>query len=173
MVTQPVSRSNETIFYGARIGPTFISPIVDRGSPNGKNENIAFSNNTASFDFRHSGKDPITFQPVTPELDVHAGLSFSEDMKNGILSITGSFTGDVFPSTEAFISDQSGTNLFLGAQKERGGILSLFGDNKKPLFNVNMNVQFDSNGNFMEVKQGKTTYSVEDWNKKVQEGFDR
>ncbi len=174
VVTQPVSRSNETIFYGAMVGATYISPIVHRGSPKGKNENIAFSNNTASFDFSHSGKDPITFQPLTPALDVHAGLSFNVDMKKGTLNITGSFTGDQFPSTEAFITDQSGKGkLFLGAQMEQGGLKDLVGDNKQPLFNVNMQVNFDSKGNFTGVRQGDINYSVSDWNKKVQEGFNK
>lgn len=148
--------------------------MVDRGNPEGSNDNISFAGNTASFDFCHSGKDPITPQWATPALDVHAGLSFSEDLENGVLSISGSFTGDLFPSSEAFITDQSGnTKLFLGAQKESGGLHSLVGDNKKPLFNVNMQVQFDKDGNFTGVKQGKTTYSVEDWNKKVQTDFDK
>ena len=83
-------------------------------------------------------------------------------------------TGDVFPRTEAFITDQSGkTKLFLGAKRESGGLHSLVGDNKESLFKVNMQVQFDNDGNFTGVKQGKTTYSVDDWNKKVQTEFDR
>jgi hypothetical protein len=54
-----------------------------------------------------------------------------------------------------------------------GGLLSLFGDNKNPLFNVNMQVHFDNNGYFTGVKQGKKTYSVDEWNKKVQKEFDQ
>jgi len=113
-------------------------------------------------------------QGATPALDVHAGLSFTEDMENGILNVTGSFTGDKFPSTEAFITDQSGkTKLFLGAKMEKGGVADLYGDNKKPLFNVNMQIKFDSKGNFTGVQQGDKTYSVDDWNKKVQEDFNK
>lgn len=44
---------------------------------------------------------------------------------------------------------------------------------KKPLFNVNMQVQVDKNGNFTGVKKAKKTYSVNDWNKKVQTEFAR
>ncbi len=122
--------------------------------------------------FSHSGKDPITPQFATPALDVHAGLSFNEDLKKGTLSVSGSFSGDQFPSTEAFITDQSGKNkVFLGAQMEQGGVGDLFGDNNKPLFNVNMQVSFDKKGNFTGVTQGGTNYSVSDWNKKVQEDF--
>ena len=90
-----------------------------------------------------------------------------------MLTITGAFKGDKFPSTEAFITDQSGTNLFLGAKKERGGLLNLFGNNKKSLFNVNMQVMFDNDGNFTGVKHDGNNYSVESWNKKVQEDFNK
>lgn len=142
------------------------------GKPTGSNENINVSSNSASFTFSHSGKDPITPQWATPALDVHASLTFNEDLDNGILNITGSFTGDEFPSTEAFISDQSGNNLFIGARKETGGLRSLVGDNKEFLFNVSMQVQFDDKGNFMGVKQGDKTYTVKQWNEKVQNNFE-
>jgi len=170
-VTQPITKSDPTIFFGI---PGRLPPMADVGTPKGSNDNISFSGSTASFDFSHSGKDPITPQWATPALDVHAGLSFSEDLDKGILTVTGSFTGDGFPSTESFITDQSGkTKLFLGAQKEKGGVHSLVGDNKKPLFNVNMQIMFNDKGNFTGVKQGETTYSVKDWNKKVQTDFDK
>ncbi len=169
VVTQPVTKSDPTIFYGV---PGQLPPTADVGRPTGSNDNISFGSNSASFDFSHSGKDPITPQFLTPSLDVHANLSLTEDTKNGVLTISGAFTGDQFPSTEAFILDQSGkTKLFLGAEKEQGGITDLFGDNKKTLFNVNMQVQFNEKGNFTGVKQGDKSYSVNDWNKHVQESF--
>lgn len=174
-VSQPFTQSVPTIFYSIPSGGPGISGLpmtAKRGDPSGLNENISFSDNTASFDFSHSGKDPITPAFATPELDVHAGLSFNEDLKKCFLTINGSFIGDSFPSTEAFITDQSGKGkLFLGAQKEKGGLLDLFFDNKKSLFEVNMKVNFDKDGNFTGVTQGKANYSVDEWNKSVQEGF--
>lgn len=174
-VSQPITRSDPTVFYGLRNptpGGVSLPPAVKTGSPEGTNDNISFSGDKASFDFSHSGKDPLTPGFATPALDVHASLSFNEDMKNGVLTITGSFTGDKFPSTEAFVTDQSGkTKLFLGAQMENGGIGDLYGDNKKPLFNVNMQVKFDGKGNFTGVQVGKASYTVAEWNKKVQEDF--
>ena len=170
-VSQPVTKSDPTIFFGI---PGKLPPVIKIGSPQGSNDKISFSGNTASFDFSHSGKDPITPQFATPALDVHAGLSFTEDLKNGTLNITGSFTGDKFPSTEAFITDQSGkTKLFIGAKMENGGVGDLYGDNKTKLFNVNMQIIFDKKGNFIGVKQGDKTYSVKDWNTKVQEDFNK
>ena len=78
-------------------------------------------------------------------------------------------SGDVFPSTEAFISDQSGAKLFLGARKETGGVGDLFGDNKKPLFTVDMQIKFDGKGNFTGVQQGDKLINVADWNKHIKQ----
>ena len=54
---------------------------------------------------------------------------------------------------------------------EQGGVGDLYGDNNKPLFDVNMQVNFDKKGNFIGVTQGDKIYSVSEWNKRVQEGF--
>lgn len=103
---------------------------------------------------------------------MHASLTIKEDLKNGIINLSGSFTGDKFPSTEAFITDQSGkTKLFLGAKKENGGVMDLYSDNKLPLFNVDMEIQIDKKGNFLGVKNKDKLYSVEAWNKKIEEEF--
>jgi|GEM_PF-3375561 len=84
----------------------------------------------------------------------------------------GEVKGDIFPSTEAFITDQSGnTNLFLGASLEKGGLLNLCGDNKNSLFKINMTVNIDDNGNFTGVTQGNITYTVKEWNSMVQKQF--
>lgn len=97
-----------------------------------------------------------------------------EDLEKGTLDIFGYVTGDGFPSTEAFVTDQSGTGkVFLGAIKETGGLLSLYGNENKPLFMVNMTINFDKDGNFTSVTQGDKTYGVEDWNKRVSDGFEK
>ena len=91
-------------------------PQVAVGKPTAFVTDRKRSDGSVSFDFRHSGKDPITSEPLIPSLNLHSSLSFAENLKNGTLTITGSFTGDKFPSTEAFITDQSGqTQLFLGS----------------------------------------------------------
>jgi hypothetical protein len=124
--------------------------------------------------FHYSGKDPITPAAVTPELDVHANIIFAENKEKGTLQITGNVFGDKFPSTEGFILDQSGKGkLFLGAIKEEGGLINLFGDNKEDLFKINMTITFDKNGNFTGVKQGDKTYTVEEWNKIVSSNWDK
>jgi hypothetical protein len=173
MISKADAKSDPSVFFGGYI-PTvgYIPPKVETGNPTASITNKNFAEGSASFDFSHSGKDPITTpQWATPALDVHASLNISEDLDNGTLSISGTFTGDEFPSTEAFIIDQSGNNkVFLGAKMEQGGIGSLYGDNKEKLFNVNMQIQIDKDGNFTGVKEGNKNYSVDDWNKKVSEG---
>ncbi len=173
IISKPNSESNKTIFNGGIIfapSPIWLPPIEKRGTPN-SSIFAAFAEGFSAFIFSHSGKDPITPSLFTPSLDVHAKLTFSEDISNGTLKICGSFNGDVFPSTEAFIKDQSGKGLFLGAKRENGDLPDLGGDNREKLFEVNMEVQFDKKGNFTGVRQGKNKYTVDQWNQKVKEDF--
>lgn len=126
-----------------------------------------------TYGFHYWAKDPITPQSLTPALDVHGSLILSEDLDKGILSINGDFSGDTFPSTEAFVVDQSGNKLFLGAHKEQGSVFTLVGDSQTPIFSVDMQVKFDNKGNFTGVIQGDKTISVDSWNSQVQESFNR
>jgi len=88
-----------------------------------------------------------------------------------MLSITGQFTGDAFPSTEVFIEDQGGNRLLIGAHKERGGLLNFFGENKRPTFNVNMMIEYGDNGVFTRIHEGGETYTPQQWEKEVQSRF--
>ncbi|UGU14785.1 hypothetical protein LS482_13900 [Sinomicrobium kalidii] len=166
--------SDPTIFYGIP-GTTpgyHIPPDIDVGRPTASISNRSFGEGIALFDFHHYGKDPLTPGFVTPSLDVHSTLSVTEDIENGVLTVKGSFTGDSFPSAEAFVVDQSGmTKVFLGTYQETGGVHSLFGDNKNPLFNVDMQIMFDDAGNFTGVREGTQTYTVDEWNKHIQDEF--
>lgn len=54
---------------------------------------------------------------------------------------------------------------------ETGGVHSLFGENNNSKFNVNMQVLFNSDGNFTGVRQGNNTYSIKEWNQRVQDSF--
>ncbi len=164
-ISKPIPDSDLTDFYGFFIPLVGgIPPRSEKGTSTATITNKSFGDGSASFDFHHFGKNPITPQWATPRLDVHSSLSITEDLKNGVLSITGSFTGDKFPSTEAFIVDQSGnTRVFLGAKMEEGGILNMVGDNKEFLFHVNMRIMFDGNGNFTGVQQGDQLYNIDEW----------
>jgi len=56
---------------------------------------------------------------------------------------------------------------------QEGGVLDLFYDNNLPLFNVNMEIKIDKKGNFTGVKEGDKTYSVEAWNAKIENDFNK
>lgn len=164
--------SDATIFYG--LGS--IPPAVGKSDSKMSVENAYITESSliseATVEFSHTGKDPLTPEFATPALDVQASLTLTEDLEAGTLTVSGSITGDVFPSTEAFITDQSGEqNLLLGAFAEQGGLPNLVGDNKKPLFNVNMQVNIDSNGNFTGVTAGDKNYTVTEWNDYVKSQF--
>lgn len=49
--------------------------------------------------------------------------------------------------------------------------MSLVGDNKKPLFDVDIQISLDECGNFLNVVNGDKTYSINEWNKIIQDGF--
>lgn len=170
-VTSYSVESDPTKFYGvAGYGET-----TRRGQPGVQFGNMDVNGRSQSFSLHYWGKDPVTPGLVTPNLDVHANIGISETITrhgNGSLYISGTFTGDKFPSTEAFIVDQSGkTKLFLGAKLENGGVNDLYGDNKEDLFKVDIQVKFDRKGNFTSVIQDGKTYTVDQWNRRVQDQF--
>lgn len=170
-ISRPQSVSDPTVFFGGNGVP----PIIKQGNPKSSIEPGMVASNFISFDFSHTGKDPITPKLVTPALDVHAHISVGEDAAEGSLGITGQFKGDKFPSTEAFVVDPSGQKLFLGAKMEDGGVTDLFGDNKQPLFNVDMTVQIDKDGNFKAVydKNARKYIDIQNWNKQIEKDFSK
>jgi RHS repeat-associated protein len=170
-VTSYSVESDPTKFYGV----AGIGERTERGQPGVTFGSVETYNRSQSVSFHYWGKDPITPGFATPALDVHANIAITESITkhgNGSLFINGTFTGDKFPSTEAFIVDQSGkTKLFLGVKHEQGGVGDLYGDNKQDLFKVDMQVKFDKKGNFTGVIQNGKTYTVNEWNKRVKASF--
>lgn len=124
-LTNKTLGADYTIFYGAGapgVGP-YIPPKSKRPEPHVgyspvETQKNSLGNDIGSFSFHYWAKDPVTPDIVTPNLDVHSNFSITENLKTGTLYVNATFTRDVFPSTEAFITDQSGAKLFLGARKE-------------------------------------------------------
>jgi RHS repeat-associated protein len=173
-LTNRSTNSDPTVFYGTlSMSIPYIPGSTKTPKPEMSADITGRGESTLSMSFSHEAKDPITPGFATPDLDLNATLYFREDLENGILNVIGSFTGDNFPSAEAFITDQLGTNLFLGASMETGGVHSLFGENNNLKFNILIQIMFDSNGNFTGVKQGDNIISVQDWNKQVQDSFNK
>ena len=117
--------------------------------------------------------NPLTPKALTPNIDVFSDFSITEDKKTQTLTVNGKLTGDNFPSTEAFISDPSGQNVFLGVGqiaagvgKNTGPFTELPGENKdRPITSFSLTITTDKQGNFTGVKSGDKTYTIADWNK--------
>lgn len=119
---------------------------------------------TFMFGTHSKGANPMV--PGSPNIDVFSDFSITENKKAGTLDISGTLTGDNFPSTEAFISDPSGQNVFLGIGYYEGSpFSSMDGENKRDISSFNFSISTDKKGNFTGVKMGDKSYSVSDWNK--------
>ncbi|MDI9312802.1 MAG: hypothetical protein QM535_21510, partial [Limnohabitans sp.] len=130
-------------------------------------------NKTFSFGTHVAAGNPLTPKAITPNIDIFSNFSITENKKAGTLNISGTITGDNFPSTEAFISDPSGQNVIIGVGqigsgvgKNTGPFTELPGENsKRPITKFNFSITTDKKGNFTGVKKGDETYSIDDWNK--------
>lgn len=124
-----------------------------------------------SFDTHYSGANPLT--PGAPSIDVFSNFHILENKKAGTLSISGSLSGDNFPSTEAFITDPSGQSAFISVGLYEGSpFSSLWGDNEgRSIADFSFTITTDKDGNFTGVSVGDRTFSLKDWNK-LFEGID-
>ncbi len=97
---------------------------------------------------------------VGGNIDYRAQLDFTQN--GDILSIEGTLTGDLFPSGEALVEDESGTVLFLGTNSIPEGINNivgrqiapytmLLGDFGNHLCDVNIEIAVDGDGQFLGV----------------------
>ena len=103
--------------------------------------------------------------PYAPDIDVHSKISINEDLVNGRLSLSANITGDAFPNTEAFISDQFGNSVFIGKARLQGNVFtSLWGNGSKDIMKANFQIGIDNEGAFKNVIMGDKTYSIGDWN---------
>jgi len=119
----------------------------------------------------------IDYGGPTHDIDVWTDLFINtSENKDGssILSITGDIAGDGFPSSEAFVSDDAGTSIFLGvgaakAGPNEGPFVTLAGDKKEKQFDVNLRISVDKNGYFQGVystdsKGNEIIMSPDAWN---------
>ncbi len=132
-----------------------------------KDFTIAKSGDSKIFNFgtHYAGANPLT--PGAPNIDVFSDFSITENKKAGTLDINGKLTGDNFPSTEAFITDPAGNNVFIGVGFYVGSpFSSLWGENENnAITDFSFSITTDGDGNFTGVKVGDTNYSLSDWNK--------
>jgi RHS repeat-associated protein len=128
---------------------------------------------TFGFGSHVKAANPLT-PPGSPNIDIFSNFSVTENKKAGTLNVSGSLTGDNFPSTEAFMTDPYGNNVFIGVGQIAAGVgantgpfTELPGENStNPITSFNFSISTDKKGNFTGVTEGKTTYSIADWNKR-------
>lgn len=186
----PTARVHEKIYFDtdktSASAKVWSSPSYRAGNPDGaetgkptvkftKGLSIKSNGDEKTFEFgTHSaGSNPKTPQSVTPNIDVFSDFSITENKKAGTLSVSGKLTGDNFPSTEAFISDPSGNNVFIGVGqigegvgKNTGPFTELPGENEdRPITSFNFSITTDNKGNFTGVKVGDKSYTLDEWNK--------
>ncbi len=113
----------------------------------------------------------------TWDIDVHSDLTVdvvAGENGNQILNITGSISGDAFPSAEAFVTDADGNSVFLNVSPAAyggnyGPSIGLAGDNERPMFDVNTSIIVDDKGIFKGVQQGDDVIGIQEWNKQFEE----
>ena len=137
----------------------------DRGSISGfSSKGNKDGSNTVSFTSSLAGHNPLV--AGSPDIDIHTKFSLTENDKAGTLKVNAVQTGDAFPSAETTIGDTEGNQLFIGVSPANGDpYTSLPGDNDRAMMSANFTITMDDKGVFTGVQQGKTTYSIENWNK--------
>jgi RHS repeat-associated protein len=113
----------------------------------------------------------------TWDIDVRTNLSIDVTDAGGgnqLMNITGTITGDAFPSAEAFVTDAAGNSVFLNVAPaaygpNTGPFVALAGDNQRPMMNVNTSIMVNEKGIFTGVKQGDKIISIQEWNKKFEQ----
>lgn len=162
------ARSFSSYFHGFPKISRTAQPSVNFTSLPTMSEN----GDSKKFEFGTHSSAGNPLMPYSPEIDVYSDFSITENKKAGTLSIKGELAGDNFPSTEAFITDPNGVNVFIGVgqiginvDKNTGPLTELPGVNARPITKFNLTITTDSKGNFTGVQNGKKKYSIADWNK--------
>ncbi len=120
------------------------------------------------FDTQVQGSNPLV--PGSPNIDVDGHFNVYEDLANGRLTIESRFTGDNFPNTEAFVTDNRGTSVFLSVAKYEGSPLSLMGENHNRLImQSNIQISLSQNGAFTGITSNGRTYTPSQWNNFVRQ----
>jgi RHS repeat-associated protein len=90
----------------------------------------------------------------TWDIDIHNRLTINAT--DGVLTISGTITGDQFPSAEAYVTDDFGTSIFLGTfaasgNRQLGPVLNLAGDRDLPMIDVDIRISIGKEGDFRGV----------------------
>ncbi|MBD0405337.1 RHS repeat-associated core domain-containing protein [Flammeovirga sp. EKP202] len=147
--------------------------LNDKGSKYGKVSAHLFGNNDALLPAIEGLSPDLYDGGPTWDIDIHTSLYIATselDNGNQLLTIKGQISGDRFPNAEAYVTDATGNQVWLGAFANQEGpnmgpFITLGGDFKKPMMNINVSILTDKNGIFTGVRVGDRTISLEQWNK--------
>jgi RHS repeat-associated protein len=120
----------------------------------------------------YGGSNPFVPPGVASQIDVFSAFKIVENKSARTLEITTLLKGDNFPSTEAFISDPSGQNVFIGIGfyddgglgKDWGPGFRLPAPNRRSISNMTLTINLGDDGNFKSVTYGKRTLTIAEWN---------
>ena len=134
-----------------------------------KGPRITSDGDSRTFEFStHAyGSIPQLFG-LGPNINMFSDFTITE--REGLLSISGSLKGDNFPATEAFITDPSGQNVFIGVGVPEGiSFFKLLGENRKTITTFDFGITTDRDGNFTGVRSNGKDYSIREWNKQFEQ----
>ena len=135
---------------------------LDVADPKGYARTTSAEGNTLSFETGYAGANPLI---PSPDINVAAGLSITEDLDAGFLTISGSVNGDDFPNTEAFITDPSGQSVFIDGDVRGGNNPgALIGGADERIMDVGFQIKIDGDGNFQSVLYKGQEYNIVDYN---------
>ena len=159
------SESHNTLTGNKTYSEAEIEANLSESNPTNQN-NIA----SAELDFHVSGNNDLV--PGSPDIDAkgNIGIAHKDLGENGsIIGISGNIFGDKFPANETFLTDASGTGIFLGVSGADGNpFTSLAGNNNRKMSSFTLAISFNKSGNITGVIYNGKNYSVEDWNKQFQ-----
>lgn len=117
----------------------------------------------------YSTKNPITPKRATPSVDLKARIEINYSDFSNYLNIAYNNYGDGYPSTECFICDKKNNRLFLGAKKEiHNPGMMLPGGPDRTLISGLMNIEIDTEGNFIAIEPAK---SIDAYNTNILKSF--
>ncbi|HYM92579.1 MAG TPA: hypothetical protein VET23_00430, partial [Chitinophagaceae bacterium] len=129
-----------------------------------------FNQNSATVDAKMAGANPLVKPSfMSPDIDVKSSIKLTENLEKGILSVDATMKGDKFPSAEMFIGDTKGQQLMVIASPNTGDPMDLIGGNDRSMGAGKFDIKINEKGEFIGVVSDGKTYTVGDWNKKMQQ----
>jgi hypothetical protein len=104
------------------------------------------------------------------QIDVFDKIEVFNAQSKGFIEVVGSFNGEYYSDTEMYILDGQNRKIWLGRDGNPGKMF--LGKDETPKIDSNylkIKILLDVNRNFRAVHNGSKTYSINEWNKKMEE----